>query len=854
MRAQPDSDRGAVPLRAFCFYNLGGVLKRSDDQGVDRKLIPVSQPVERQFAKWLSDVDRQYTIDQKTVQTILDHLKSGQFKVADFARILHDSRLTWASSLDTAERELSVTEGGDFVKGVENELKISSAPAQPAADLAEKKPSGGSEIHGGDRSPSAASDNFFNIVHLFLVQLINARLDSGFDYLAELLYVVIAFLVAITVLCALTFLAVHREHSSKPVQTSLEVSQPDQALLQILEKYKPLPAPSGRQNQFRAVVRGVIGGHTKGGKVDGQDIAQRYQDLYSAIAAFQAELKPAALDSQLRYEGKLAEGLLGKTEALSGLVQESRDSIRRIVGGSEELSLTEGIRRIEESLNAIAQKYDAPEVQEGEAPNSLATIVRRWDLLTNSLAGLCAQIEMRASRLDSGSQQRGKTWQECLKANLDTIDLCLSDYLAALQELSVAKLDLAKAVDPLGKIVLDLREQFRDQALTGASAREKLATLWTKLASSVPMHAHLDPLSDLNELIRQKGEAEGELATKRVALDAIDRALARCRRTNETSAQSVERLVKDQTDVGILLNDVGGPEPELTQKAAFVSSAIAEAEKAIRAVAPDSNGAFGARVSRLAASYKTLRESQDTQVTLVEELCRWVNLNGGNLKDPDHLRALLGAVQLEETGPQRQLRLGLSSALITGTEEIRQLCVSGREDVVIALKLREIQKALPPILGLLQNRPPDRLLEECLAEGFAKGGFHWLFRAETLLNTYFLGLEEFDEVREWMGFTGAIVRATLRRLGSEVQMIPLLKPVQSLPSEGLEHRVGASPELRRVKEIWSQVHSLLDRDELADVAVDVQFFLCREKGQLKGTCRVITLNPSEWRTFEGAAS
>jgi hypothetical protein len=826
LKARDGAGGGESPLRAFCFYWVGGSnsqLLRSDDTGVGGPVQKAGSTAGPAFGRWLKSIDPSYVIKPGSVTVLLDRLQTGPVKAADLQALLPDSRSPRIDGHDSSDLELGkVANMAELIKDVESRLKTAgSAPQVSPAGTTQAPPPATSVTKGVASKAGSPPDSLTKTLARLTdgvagVKASLEKLKASLEKATALaFFLVLGFLAVISALVVLTLVAVLR----RPAAGSM-----------------PLP--------------------------------------YAAAPDLEAAL--AVLDEPLAREGQSAEGVLGKARALSSLVQDARGRVIRIAGRPAETSLDAGLGAIEESLQAISREYQEGETLEAGTPSNVAAMVRRWQRLIGTLAVCGHKIAELASTYGGSESRTGGTWEERLTSQLEGIELLLQDYqgaLAAIAALGLSRDELPSAVKSFGQLLGDLRERFGDRDLTLAAARERLGALWTGLdqaaigqGQSYPMPGPPgDPGTILSRLVGELESRRGALAKAqqellllnqaRQAMEPIEEALSPFRYPDESTLRSVQRLLAENCGASEVLHQIGGPEQEgLIARARSVSHAVSAARTEVRRVLPDAHGALEQVVSQLTSAYDARRGSQLLQVELIGELCRSVELEAGNPGDPVGLRGLLGAVQLEATGPHRQLRLGLCAALIVWNEEVHRLQQERREDVITALQLKEIQEALPPILALLQNRPTESLLDGCLAEGFSQQGFHRLFRAETLLNTYFHEAQSFDGIRECANLAGAAVRAALRRLCCDVQMIGLLRPVQFLPQEGLESRPEASPELRRVKEVWTRVHALLDRAEFVEAAIDVQLFLRRERSEVKGTCRVISLNPGEWRTFEGAAT
>jgi hypothetical protein len=875
--------RDIIDLKAFCYYYYpgpgSGLLQRSDDSNFSAVPRVIQGDQDDALGRWLKTVDIRYGIDQNTVKSLLGRLRSGQTAASQLQGLLSQSKGSWAAALNPADQNLGpLSDAAAFHSRIAESL---AAPKSVAVSTTMVSPPAPVRA-GGSLEVLRAAEAFITSMNEFLVRARTLNdLEARSARTNSLLYTLLG--VGILIIALILFLIITPRHRVTAIQStdstyetiylrlrqSAGASDAEAALDRILEEHNPDnldrtdQVPSSPLKQFGSAAT-TEGGfwswlrkkrQPEGGSAPALNPMEALQSFHKAVRDFrverllattpanqEAEEAQAVLAEVLEVEGRSGEGLLGKARAVATLLQELRARVAEIALLPATTSLTSGIETVNTNLEGLS--------------TSFSDFAKRVIVLAEPLAE--DKISLRDVSPGAGGQA------------LDIIENHLSDYsdaLKAIEKLSYSRAALPNSLEDYGRILSDLRRRFGVH--TPKAVVEDVEAFWKLLWASVSdlpagLTESSSPKTLLDALVNELRTCRGErnrlserLDQQQTSLDElarVEKGLVTVRIPDESAINCVQRIVNENREASEILEATGDGEPGLLGRARSASRLLREVKQKVHTVLPDSNGALNIAISQLADEVTALRASRRPQVELIEELCRSVRFNVEDIGNPVCLKGLLGAVQLEATGPHRQLRLGLCAALTMWDTAVLQLRQNGRQDVVSALQLKAIRDALPTILGLMQNRQTEELLDRCLAEGFAKNGFHHLFRAETLLNTYFSGLPVFDGIREWAALAGAAVRAALRRLDCEVQMIPLLQPIPRLPADRLEVSPEASPELRQVKEVWERVNELLARREHADAVVDVQLFVRREHGQLKGTCRVITLNPSEWRTFEGAMS
>jgi len=158
----------------------------------------------------------------------------------------------------------------------------------------------------------------------------------------------------------------------------------------------------------------------------------------------------------------------------------------------------------------------------------------------------------------------------------------------------------------------------------------------------------------------------------------------------------------------------------------------------------------------------------------------------------------------------RQLRLGLLAALPGWDEAIDRIFGKGRANVLTTLQLsrteqREgVRDKLASLLTTIEECPDRELWTKVLHPGFggAEGGWiHRLFRAETLLQTYFSGNKVFSDFKDIVSQSATSIRRIMRFLNVELIPVTLLE----MPPKDVECRYGEYSDLVELDEVQRKV-------------------------------------------------
>jgi hypothetical protein len=299
---------------------------------------------------------------------------------------------------------------------------------------------------------------------------------------------------------------------------------------------------------------------------------------------------------------------------------------------------------------------------------------------------------------------------------------------------------------------------------------------------------------------------------------------------------------------------------------AVVSDYETMAQK-VNEVLPSQNGTIPERVTLLANGYlnfkpkaeraeqseaESARLRQHLQFAqsearsgkeLVDEIAVQLNFKSHpDMQDQHTITDSLNRLRSErESSPYLQLRMGLSSALITLERATSRNGSAEQAALIEALFFEKIKRGLKAVLAEMEDCSGDELWTKELHEGFKQQWLHYLIRADLLLRTYYSTRKEFTLLRRAVSQACSVMLAALLDFQVEVVDVSLF---EKLPTEMDTEAVF--PGLRNLPAVREKVGLMVRSNQTEEVVVDVTSFpiLVRGVQTIRGC--VALANPSAW--------
>ncbi len=175
---------------------------------------------------------------------------------------------------------------------------------------------------------------------------------------------------------------------------------------------------------------------------------------------------------------------------------------------------------------------------------------------------------------------------------------------------------------------------------------------------------------------------------------------------------------------------------------------------------------------------------------------------------------------------------------------------AGRDDVIRVLGLESFGGALADISAALSDlaphcdpaqRPaPAVVWGSVILPAVVSGWLHGLFRARAVLDAYYAGEPQFDDLRCRVAVIAASMAEVIHYAGARLATARLLEP----PPAGADQRYETAPEFRALPEVRRAVKAM--QASRPDVAID-QHNAGFEAAHAHVPLRVILINPADWQ-------
>lgn len=209
---------------------------------------------------------------------------------------------------------------------------------------------------------------------------------------------------------------------------------------------------------------------------------------------------------------------------------------------------------------------------------------------------------------------------------------------------------------------------------------------------------------------------------------------------------------------------------------------------------------------------------------------------------PDRDAETLNTVIRAEAGtPQRVLRLVVAAALPVARSIVASLPADDDLRVVRMLHLPQIADELDTFLGRLWTYQGNQLWDIGIESGFAQNWLHHLFRAEAVLQTYFMSSRLADLGDALAAIAWAFRYATAVS-GYEVDRVQLLA---GLPAQ-MDPAYESAREFRLCPDIRSRVQAVLRTQRDGGFAVDVDSVGLRNGGKVLKRGALVLANRHDW--------
>jgi hypothetical protein len=248
--------------------------------------------------------------------------------------------------------------------------------------------------------------------------------------------------------------------------------------------------------------------------------------------------------------------------------------------------------------------------------------------------------------------------------------------------------------------------------------------------------------------------------------------------------------------------------------------------------------------------YLDLTALNSANAKLAEGLLKSLNFNYTTIPDDNGSTCRIHVKTLLNQPYARQLRLGLSAALLSWDQAVESLWNKGKVHVLSALQLSHtnqrdgVKDKLKDLLATIEEYPDQELWKKVLHPGFGGTGGGWLhrlFRAEILLQTYFSGDKVFSDFIDIIRQAATSTRRTMRLL--EVELVPVT--LLDLPPKDVATGYRVYPDLTQLDEVRRKVK---ERLKLGDgFVIDVMGFPFEgtpDTPKFQGNLVLVT--PSQW--------
>jgi hypothetical protein len=251
----------------------------------------------------------------------------------------------------------------------------------------------------------------------------------------------------------------------------------------------------------------------------------------------------------------------------------------------------------------------------------------------------------------------------------------------------------------------------------------------------------------------------------------------------------------------------------------------------------------------LVESHEQLEAASVRNRDLCGLFSRYLHFSWTEFTNGDTVQDYVEILERELDSEHRSLRLGLCATAVAWSQ-IRE-SFARRIDgngLIQGLRLSSVLAGLEELTARLENlASPDELWESGIRSGFSQDWMHDLFRAELVLESFYNRNSAHQDLEDAIGLAAVTLRLAMSRLGKGIESVELLRPFPSQPPPGWARpRFGADQELRTLPEVNRRVRELLETDS-DNFIVDVESFRLRGDSEHAGECRVVVVNPAEWR-------
>lgn len=253
-------------------------------------------------------------------------------------------------------------------------------------------------------------------------------------------------------------------------------------------------------------------------------------------------------------------------------------------------------------------------------------------------------------------------------------------------------------------------------------------------------------------------------------------------------------------------------------------------------------GAMDPKLSLVAATQWAIYLGNQLQ-TLAGNLLQDLGFKSPDLGEPERVAALVKTCEVEKTNDVGPLRLALAGAMVCWSRAMEVLEVNGAQDLADNLGMNPIRDSLTELIQKLETTQADRLWQDAIALGFAKGALNQLLRASLVLDTFYRDKPDFAYVLQAVRLASDAIQTAVAPVKVRFVRLELLR--DSLNEELMESIGPVDEAYCRIEHIRKVVNETLDRGKVGFL-VDIPKWPIHLGPKLsKG--KVAIVHPGQWR-------